>query len=50
MIGIGTLIIAITFVVAMVVTLGLLLRLLKDADGLWFSCIDRNWVRIYHLL
>mgnify|MGYP006896941693 CR=1 FL=1 len=34
MIGIGTLIIAITFVVAMVVTLGLLLRLLKDADGL----------------
>lgn len=34
MIGIGTLIIAITFVVAMAVTLGLLLRLLKDVDGL----------------
>ncbi len=34
MIGTGTLIIAITFVVAMVLTLGMLLRLLEDADGL----------------
>jgi hypothetical protein len=34
MVGTGTLIIAITFVVAMVVTLGILLRLLKNADGL----------------
>ena len=33
MVGIGTLIVAIAFVLAMVVTLGLLLRLLKDADG-----------------
>ena len=34
MVGTGTLSIAVTFVVAMVVTLGLLLRLLKHADGL----------------
>jgi len=34
MIGTGTLLIAVTLIVAMVLTLGLLLRLLKDADGL----------------
>lgn len=34
MVGTGTLIIGITFVGAMVLTLGLLLRLLKNADGL----------------
>lgn len=34
MIGTATLIIAVTFVVAMVLTLGILLRLLKTADGL----------------
>lgn len=33
MIGTGTLVIGITFVVAMVLTLGMLLRLLRDADG-----------------
>ncbi len=34
MVGTGTLIIATAFVVAMVLTLGMLLRLLKNADGL----------------
>jgi len=34
MVGIGTLIIAVTFFVAIVLTLGLLLWLLKEADGL----------------
>ena len=34
MIGTATLIIVVTFSVAMVLTLGLLLRLLKEADGL----------------
>lgn len=34
MVGAGTLIIATTFAVAMVLTLGILLRLLKNAEGL----------------
>jgi hypothetical protein len=34
MVGIGTLVIALTVVVAMTLTLGLLLRLLRDTDGL----------------
>lgn len=34
MVGTGTVIIAITFVAVMILVLGLLLRLLKDADGL----------------
>jgi hypothetical protein len=34
MVGIGTLIVAVTVIVAMTLTLGLLLRLLRDADGL----------------
>jgi len=34
MIGIGTLIIAITFIVVMVLTLAALLRLLNEANGL----------------
>jgi len=34
MIGTGTLIIAVAFVVAMALALGLLFRLLKEADGL----------------
>ena len=34
MVGTGTLIIAITFIVAMVLTLAMLLRLLNNADGL----------------
>lgn len=33
MIGIGTLIIALTIIVSMTLTLGILLRLLRDADG-----------------
>ncbi|SEP18474.1 hypothetical protein SAMN05216388_104124 [Halorientalis persicus] len=34
MVGTGTVIIGITFAVVMILALGLLLRLLKDADGL----------------
>ncbi|AAV48321.1 hypothetical protein HISP_16035 [Haloarcula hispanica N601] len=34
MIGLGTLLIILTVFVVMTLTLGLLLRLLKDADGL----------------